>query len=96
MIDGIYDIVSETPLGEKRGALELETDGDRVIARVEMMGMKQCSEGTVDGDSFALSGETRVMLRSFSYRLDGSVAGDTLAATMHALDKSFSVRGTRR
>ena len=96
MVDGIYDIVSDTPLGKRKGTLELESEGNRLIARIEMMGMQQGAEGTVEGDSFTLAGETRVMLRRFSYQGHGSVTNEKLTGTLHALDKDFAVRGTLR
>ena len=96
MVDGFYDIVSDTPLGSREGTLELESDGERLVARVVMMGMQQGAEGTVDGNGFTLAGETRVMLRRFEYEARGRVSGDQLEATLHALDQDFAVRGTRR
>ncbi len=96
MVDGIYDIVSDTPLGKRRGTLELESEGERLIARIEMMGMQQGAEGTVDGDAFTLAGETRVMLRRFSYQGSGRVRQGKLTGTLHALDQDFAVKGKLR
>ena len=96
MVDGIYDIVSDTPLGKRPGTLELESEGNRLIARIVMMGMRQGAEGFVEGDSFTLTGETRVMLRRFTYDGRGSVKDGKLSGTLHALDQDFAVEGILR
>lgn len=99
MLDGIYDIESDTPLGVQRGTAVISTsEGGRASASIDMGSLgRDTLTGTHDGDTFRTSGERRQFpFGKVAYTISGSVTGDSLNAHLSSRVADFDITGTRR
>ena len=98
MIDGDYEIVIDTPMGQKLGAVALRVDGSAVIGDIDAPFIgKQHVRGTLDGgDSFSASGIFKVMfVGKIEYALRGKVEGDDLRIDIESNKGAFVLLGRR-
>lgn len=95
-IDGIWDCVSSTPMGDQKSVMTLKCDGETVTGTsVTDLETIEISEGHFDGRVF--SWKMR-LTEPFRMNMKGEVVvdGDTLSGGVSALMGSSAMRGTRR
>lgn len=96
MIDGTYSIQVDTPLGRKDGTLTLRTDGAALSGSLTLAGQSgDFSDGTADGDAFAVSGKQKIMFMTLDYRITGRVDGDAITATADTNMGQMQMTGQR-
>lgn len=97
MLDGTYEIVAKTPMGDKSGTLTLQSSGEALSAHISVPGLgKYDADGTANDDRFAFSGQMKIFLMGkVSYDITGSVDGDALKATCKTSKGSLNITGTR-
>ncbi len=98
MIDGIYDLLLTTPMGEKQGVARLTSSGTNLIAEVKVGRLpKQKGKGTIDGTSFSASGAITVpFLGSHEYTIEGKVTDVLLEATCQTSKGQIAITGIKR
>lgn len=77
-VDGEWDCVTQTPMGEQRATMTVRRDGDRFAGRMSgAQGAVEVTDGRVDGDTVTWSMEVRYPL---PMKLTGkaTVSGDTI------------------
>ena len=92
-ISGTWDLYWQTPQGPRqRGYMVFRQDGSAL--QVEFHGRRGqvSARGTVNGDSFSISGSRMLV----SYRLDGRWQGDRLEGSIRALSANRSFTAVRR
>ena len=97
MIDGLYQVEVDTPLGRKTGTAELTTrDGVlELVVNAPIVG-KQVAHGSVEGNRFSVSGKARVfLLGEFDCVIEGKVDDDLLTATLNTNAGNFIIAGAR-
>lgn len=97
MIDGTYNIRVDVPFGRKDGTIVLRTEGDAVFADIDapLVG-KQHIEGSVEGDTFAAQGSTKIKLvGTVDYTLKGEVSGDDLCINIDSSKGEIKLEGHR-
>lgn len=96
-IDGIWDCVTASPMGEQKTALTVNSNGSGFTGEISgALGALPISDGTVNGDAIGWAMEVKM---PFPMRLDckATISGDTLAGTVTAgAFGSFPMTGTRR
>ena len=97
MLDGLYVYELETPVVKGSGKIYIETQGDKLKATVDIPVLgKQRAEGTYEGNSFEVSGSTRILLLGkIDYTATGSVDGDTLSFTLRTDQGELPITATR-
>ncbi|MCH9274866.1 hypothetical protein JS533_000990 [Bifidobacterium amazonense] len=95
MIDGTYNVTVRTPLGARKGVVELKDDGGTLVAKVNVKGRSQTAVGTVDGTMFAFSGTMKTPVGLLDYHIGGWVDGDDITAVCATSKGKFSVNGKR-
>ena len=97
MIDGTYAFEANTPLGNKKGTLEVHVEGERVIGilNAPIVGKKRF-EGRADGDTFTAEGTIKLMLLGkIDYSVRGQGEGDKLRIAIESSKGNFNLTGTR-
>ena len=97
MIDGIYKIEVDTPLGHKAGTVAIRTQGSMASADIDMPIIgKQHVEGQVDGDAFSAQGVFKLgLMGKVRYALNGVVVGDDLRLNIESSKGNFHLSGVR-
>jgi hypothetical protein len=95
-IDGDWDCVTATPMGEQRFTMSVKRTGDGFVAHSSgAMGTIEVTDGTVEGDTIAWSME---VTSPFPMRLSGkaTVTGDRIEGGITAgAFGTFPLEGTR-
>ncbi len=98
MLDGTYDLLLNTPLGEKQGVAVLKTSGSDLMATVKIGKLpKQKGKGTFNGNAFTASGSISVpFLGRHEYTIEGKVVDTLLEATCKTSKGPIAITGIRR
>ncbi len=96
-VDGIWDCVTASPMGEQKTALTVNSAGDRFTGEISgALGALPITDGTVNGDAIGWAMEVKM---PFPMRLDctATIDGDALNGSVKAgAFGSFPMTGTRR
>jgi hypothetical protein len=96
-VDGTWDCVTASPMGEQKTALTVTSAGDSFTGEMSgALGSMPITDGTVNGDTIGWAMEVKM---PFPMRLDckATVSGDALNGTVTAgAFGSFPMTGTRR
>ena len=97
-VDGTYDVLVETPIGEKRGTATLKATGSDLRADVSIKGLPRVSgTGIVNGQAFSAEGMVKLpLLGKYDYKLQGSVNGELLEATCQTKAGLLTITGVKR
>lgn len=76
MLDGTYGIQMRTPVGPKKGALTLSTQGGLVSGILEILGTSNpITGGKASGNRCRFRGEIKTAFGSVAYEAEGQVDG---------------------
>ncbi|MBT1169623.1 hypothetical protein [Bifidobacterium sp. SO4] len=95
MIDGTYNVIVRTPLGARKGVVDLSDKDGVLTATVTVKGRTQNATGTADSDAFAFSGKAKTPVGMLDYRINGHVDGDDITAVCLTAKGEFSISGKR-
>ena len=92
-----YLLEMETPLGKRRGVLNLILLGDSVSGELTLFTRTApIREGHRSGDRFTFQGEMRTLVGALPYQASGTLGEDSLEMEIHTARGHYVVRGTRR
>ena len=98
MIDGMYIIKVDVPIGRKEGTVVLETDGNNVIADIDapVIGVQHVV-GRVNGeDRFIARGSGKVkLLGKITYIIEGRIDNKKLLLTIRSNKGDIKLEGAR-
>lgn len=96
-VDGEYDCVTKSPLGEQKSVFTVRSDGNTFTgSNVGAMGSLDVVDGKVDGNQLSWKMEMKVPM-PMTLDCTGTVEGDTLTASIGAgAFGTFPMTGTRR
>ena len=96
MLDGTYGILMRTPMGPKKGMLQVQTQGNLLSGVLEVLGnANPFTNGQAEGNLCRFSGRIRTALGSVAYEAEGRVDGDTLTAVSRTAKGDMNITGTR-
>ena len=96
MIDGNYLCRMDTPMGEIKGNVKLQTKGEELYGTIEIMGMKQSfSGGKVSGNQCVFKGESKSMIGTITYEIVGKVVQDNIEIIANTNKGKFNIKGKR-
>lgn len=96
-VDGAYDCVAKTPLGDQTGVFTVISTGDRFHGTFAgMMGSLDVKDGVVAGNGLTWKMDM-TMPMSMTLECDAEVAGDAITGTMQlGAFGASAFSGTRR
>ena len=81
-VDGAYDCVAKTPMGDQKGVFTVVSSGDRFNGTFAgMMGSLDVIDGKVEGDKLTWKMEM-TMPMPMTLECEAEVAGDAITGTM--------------
>jgi len=95
-IDGSWDTVTKSPMGEQKATLTIQSSGDTFTGQYSgAMGTTDVKNGKVDGDTLTFSLDITVPM-PMTLTGEATVEGDTLTGQVTAgAFGSFPMTGTR-
>lgn len=95
-MDGLYEAIVKTPIGEIKGNLKLECNGTNLSGYVEAMGKRSnFSGGKVVGNKFLISGTMSVAITKIQYDIQGEVIGNVLNISAKTNMGNFKIQGRK-
>ena len=94
MLEYSYDIVMQTPLGDKKGRMDLKTSLDRLSGHIYIMGRKNEFAGKVDGQgNCSISGSILSIVSSLDYSAKGRLSKEEIELTLYGRQAVFHIKG---
>lgn len=95
-VDGSWECVTKSPLGDQKSTLTVSSDGNRFTgSNVGAMGSVEISDGTVDGNTLRWKMNISVPM-PMTLDCEATIDGDTLTGSVGAgAFGSFPMTGTR-
>lgn len=95
-MDGLYEIILKTPMGEIKGNVKLIARGNELSGYIETMGKRNdFSGGKVNGNKFTIYGNINASIANIKYDIQGEVIGNTLNINAKTNMGSFKLQGRR-
>lgn len=97
MLDGSYKMEMDTPLGLKKGTLDVRTEGEKAFLHVDapLIGKKQF-ECQANGDEFDFDGSFKLkLIGTITFKAHGTVEGDDIHVALETDKGTFQINGTR-
>ncbi len=96
-VDGAYDCVAKTPMGDQKGVLTVVSSGDRFNGTFAgALGSLDVNDGKVDGDTLSWKMDM-TMPMPMTLECEATVSGDTITGTMQlGAFGASAFSGTRR
>jgi hypothetical protein len=86
-VDGTYNIVVDTPMGQQESKLTLKTSGKKLSGTMEsMFGKIDFSGSTVKGNDFSFSMDVSSPMGQLNLEYTGKVAGSDISGQVKAGD----------
>lgn len=83
-LDGTYDCMTKTPMGDQKSVFTVNTDGDSFTGQnAGMMGALDVVDGKVDGDTLTWK-MNMVVPMPMALDCTATIDGDTLTGTINA------------
>lgn len=96
-VDGSYDCVTKSPMGDQKSVFTVTTDGDSFTgSNAGAMGALDVENGKVDGNKLTWTMNMKVPM-PMTLECEATVDGDTLTGTIKAgAFGSMAMNGTRQ
>lgn len=95
MVNGKYSITLKTPLGARKGELELSGTEEKLHAVLNVMKKVNEFEGSADGNDFKLEGVLKTGIGSFECTFTGTVSENVLSGIGKSRKGEITLTGTR-
>ena len=90
-----YDIVVESPLGERRGTLTVEETGSAISGSLSLLGFENHVAGKREGHMLYLHHRLRTLFNQLTCLSELRLQGDSLFGTIRSEFGSMKVRGEK-
>lgn len=96
-VEGVYDCVTESPMGEQKSVLTIKVDGDNIVGSNEgAQGSIDLEDGKIDGNSLTWTMNMTVPM-PMTLQASATVDGDKLSGSVNAgAFGDMPMTGTRR
>lgn len=89
-----YKISMQTPLGERRGTMLVNIEGQSARGYIDIFGRKGFFEGEIGEDGqYCLHGRIITLIRTINYRATGRADGDRIALTLESERNTLYLTG---
>lgn len=92
MQDGRYQVTMNSPMGEKKGVVEIQPETGCIVLNI-MGGVNLFYGGFAPQYTFETTGTLKTALSDLPASLQGSVSGEHLTAVLHTEKGDFSMEG---
>lgn len=94
MTANLYQIVMRTPLGDKRGQLQMEVREQSISGYLDILGHRKPIHGRMEPDGRCqLEGHMVTLVRTFPFTADGQVDGQSISLTLREGQNVFQIEG---
>lgn len=96
-LDGNYDCITKSPLGDQKSVFTVTTDGDTFTGQnVGPMGSLEVNNGKVDGNTLTWTMDMKVPM-PMTLTCEATIDGDTLTGSVNAgAFGAMAMSGTRQ
>lgn len=97
-LNGTWNIVIKTYIGDQRSTAELQVDDSTLNGKVTDTGTGNSAtlfEGKVDGDKFCYKATLKIPVGELTFEMIGEIVGDTLTGKSVTPMGEFDFIGTR-
>ena len=95
VLEYIYDIVLQTPLGEKKGIVSLDINNARVCGCLSILGKENAFTGDIDINGRCnLNGYIETIVSTFQYTAEGYINNEIINLTLYGRQEVFHISGT--
>ncbi len=95
MAEYTYDIMMQTPLGKKKGVVNLNVNINRIYGTLNILGKENVFTGEIDiGGKCNLNGSIETIVSTFKYTAEGYINKEKISLTLHGRQDVFTIRGT--
>ncbi|NLC88224.1 MAG: hypothetical protein GX682_05605 [Clostridiaceae bacterium] len=95
-MDGIYEIVMNTPMGNMNGKVTLKSNGDNLNGVLEIMGMKNnLTGGKVKGNQCYFKGNMKNNAINIEYEIMGQLSNNILNIFAKTNMGEFKLQGKK-
>lgn len=93
----IYDILMNTPLGQKKGELKAKIENGKLIGFLSLFGNTELIEGTVDEKgNCSLKGKFVTLMKSVDFTADGTIGMDNMRLAVKGNSRYYEIMGQLR
>lgn len=93
----IYDILMNTPLGQKKGELKAKIENGRLTGFLSLFGNTELIEGTVDEKgNCSLKGRFITLMKSVDFTADGTIDRDIMRLALKGERGHYEITGRLR
>jgi hypothetical protein len=95
-LDGVYEAIMKTALGDQKTTLTVKTDGDRWTgSQASPQGSTEVTDGTIDGNTLKWISKISKPV-SMTLKSEVTISGDSIAGVASAgVYGKFPITGTR-
>ncbi|MBE5962167.1 MAG: hypothetical protein E7256_12445 [Lachnospiraceae bacterium] len=94
-IEGRYKISVAAPFGKQQGYVEFKTEGERLQAKLHLMGTESKFEGKASGNEFEFQEKVKSGIVHMNVKVKGHIEGDELFAKASTTYGTFPITGVR-
>ncbi len=97
VLEYTYDIVMNTPLGDKKGIIYLKVDIDRVSGSLNILGKVNNFTGEIyTNGKCHINGTIKTIVSTFEYTAKGYISDETIELSLYGRRNVFNIRGISR
>ncbi|MGN1191391.1 MAG: hypothetical protein ACI4S0_01860 [Dorea sp.] len=96
MLKRKYNILMETPIGDRPGTMEVQIEYGQVNGCLNVLEHSETFEGEIDEQgNCCISGKIITLLNTIPYTATGRIETDTLELALKGKKNIFNITGTR-
>jgi hypothetical protein len=96
MVEGKYSIIMKSPMGPKKGVLNVEVEGSSASGSIEVLGKSNpFADGKVEGERISFAGSLQTSIGKLAYEIEASVDGDRIEGEAKSPKGTMKIAGTR-
>lgn len=94
MAEYMYQIIMNTPLGERRGTMAVHTAGDRMEGSMELFGHSEPFSGVIDAEgNCCMKGYFQTLMNRVPFMAQGIVRAEQLHLLIHRKQDVLEIFG---
>lgn len=89
-----YNVVMQTPLGDRHGTMQVHCDEADLSGTLQLLGFRVPFQGTVDAmGSCTINGRIQTLMKSFAYEAHGSINAQQVQLDLQSDGRHFLLSG---
>ncbi|MDO4339307.1 MAG: hypothetical protein Q4C91_14675 [Eubacteriales bacterium] len=90
----VYKIIMYVPIGERKGMMVVNTVGDRIEGRMDILGHSEPFSGIIDEEgNCCIKGQLNTLMKKITFIAQGIILEDRLHLLIHRKKDVFEIFG---